>query len=94
VLQTPAGALFARWSGETTPTSQRLVRTLELTAAGVIAAFFLSRLLSSILFGITALDVVTFVAVPPCLIGIALLAGYLPARRATRADPVSSLRHE
>jgi predicted permease len=73
-------------------------RTFTLAAAGIlaglVAAFFLSRFLSSILFGITAHDALTFVAVPFCLIVIALLAGYLPARRATRVDPVRSLRYE
>ena len=74
-----------------------LGRTFKLAAlgilAGLVAAFFLSRFLSSILFGITAHDTVTFIAVPFCLIVIALLAGYLPARRATRVDPVTSLRY-
>jgi predicted permease len=75
-----------------------LARTLKLTVAGIlaglIAAFFLSKFLSTILFGITAHDPVTFVVAPACLITIALLAGYLPARRATRVDPVTSLRYE
>jgi predicted permease len=75
-----------------------LARTFKLTAlgifAGLVAAFFLSRFLSSILFGITEHDTITFIAVPLCLIVIALLAGYLPARRATRVDPVTSLRYE
>jgi putative ABC transport system permease protein len=75
-----------------------LARTFKLTAAGIlaglVAAFFLSRFLSSILFGITAHDAITFIAVPLCLIVIALLAGYLPARRATHVDPVKSLRYE
>jgi predicted permease len=75
-----------------------LGRTFKLTAlgivAGLIAAFFLTRFLSSILFGISAHDTLTFVAVPLCLVAIALLAGYLPARRATKVDPVTSLRYE
>jgi putative ABC transport system permease protein len=75
-----------------------LGRTFQLAvggiAAGLLAAFFLSRFLNTILFGITAHDPLTFVVVPACLILIALLAGYLPARRATRVDPVRSLRYE
>jgi putative ABC transport system permease protein len=75
-----------------------LGRTFKLAAlgivAGLVAAFFLSRFLSSILFGITTHDAVTFALVPFCLVAIALLAGYIPARRATRVDPVSSLRYE
>ena len=75
-----------------------LGRTFRLTALGIavglVAAFFLSQFLSSILFGITTHDTVTFVSVPLCLIAIALLAGYLPARRAIRVDPVRSLRYE
>jgi hypothetical protein len=75
-----------------------LGHTFLLAAAGIVAglfaAFFLSRFLNTILFGITTHDPLTFVLVPSCLMLIALLAGYLPARRATRVDPVRSLRYE
>ncbi len=75
-----------------------LGRTLKLTgagiAAGVVAAFFLSRFLARLLFGVTAHDLVTFLLVPLFLLSLALLAGYLPARRATRVNPVKSLRYE
>jgi ABC-type antimicrobial peptide transport system permease subunit len=75
-----------------------LGRTFKLTAlgiiAGLVAAFFLSRFLNSILFGITVHDPLTFGLVPLSLLAVALLAGYLPARRATRVDPVSSLHYE
>lgn len=75
-----------------------LGRTFLLAAAGIsvglLAAFFLTRFLGTILFGVTAHDTATFVVVPLCLITIALLAGYWPARRATLIDPVRSLRYE
>lgn len=75
-----------------------LGRTLKLAAigiaAGLVTAFFLSQFLASLLFGITTHDPLTFATVPLCLIVVALLAGYIPARRATRVDPVTSLRYE
>ena len=61
---------------------------------GVAGAFVVSRLMRSLLFGIGAIDGATFIAVPVLLAGIALLASYIPARRASRIDPATSLRYE
>lgn len=70
----------------------------RLAAAGVALGLALSlaltRLISSLLFGVTALDLLTFVSVAAILCGIALLASYIPARRAMRVDPVVALRYE
>jgi len=61
---------------------------------GLVAAAAVSRMVSSLLFGISAVDPVTFVVVPLLLAGMALLASYLPAVRATRIDPAAALRGE
>ncbi|HEV8146423.1 MAG TPA: ABC transporter permease [Bryobacteraceae bacterium] len=63
-------------------------------AAGIGAAFALTRLMSSLLFGVSPLDPVTYVLVPIGLLGAAFVASYLPARRATVIDPVQALRSE
>jgi len=63
-------------------------------ALGLAAAFVLSRFLESLLFGIVTTDPVTYVGVPILLTAVAALAAYLPARRATRVDPVQALRTE
>jgi predicted permease len=63
-------------------------------AAGVVAALALTRLMSTLLFGIAPTDPPTFVAIPLLLSAVALLATYIPARRATRVDPMQSLRYE
>lgn len=63
-------------------------------AIGVLLAFACSRLLRSSLFGVTTNDPVTYVAIPLLLIVVALLSSYLPARRATRVDPLVALRAE
>jgi putative ABC transport system permease protein len=53
-----------------------------------------ARLLKSFLFGLTGIDPVTYVAVAAILIAASLLAAFLPARRATRIDPLVALRYE
>jgi ABC-type antimicrobial peptide transport system permease subunit len=63
-------------------------------AIGVIAALLTTRLLSSFLVGVSATDPLTFVLVPLLFIAVALAASAAPARRATRADPVSALRSD
>jgi len=63
-------------------------------ALGAGGAAALSRLMTSLLFGVTPLDATTYVAVSASLFAVALLAGYLPARRVTRVDPMQSLRAE
>lgn len=61
---------------------------------GVAMALALTRFLRSLLFDVSATDTVTLVAVPLLLVGVALVAAYLPARRATRVDPMLALRNE
>jgi putative ABC transport system permease protein len=62
--------------------------------AGAAGAALLTRLMTDLLFGVEPFDPVTFALVALVLGGIALLAGYLPGRRATRVDPVIALRAE
>jgi len=71
---------------------------LELTVAGsvvgLIGAAALTRVMASLLFGVSATDLATFSAVPLLLVATAMIASYIPALRATRVDPVVALRDE
>ncbi len=64
------------------------------TALGAAGAFVLTRFLSGLLFGVSSLDPLTFVAMAVTLIAVTLLACYIPARRASRVDPLIALRYE
>ena len=74
--------------------TQGLKLTLIGATVGVAGAFGLTRLISSLLYGVTTTDPLTFVGVALLLILVALLACYLPARRAMKVDPIVALRYE
>lgn len=71
-----------------------MLLTLTGIIIGVLASWALTRVMANLLFGITATDLPTFIAVSAVLAGVALIANYIPARRATLVNPVIALRYE
>ena len=87
-LGAPRGAIFRQ------VTSGALRLLLVGGAVGVLLALAVARLLTSMLFGISPYDSVTFLVVPLGLLAVVVIASYLPARRATKVDPMVALRYE
>ena len=73
---------------------QGLLLTLLGVVVGVCAAFALTRLMASLLFGVQPTDPLTFISVPLLLAAVALSASFIPAQRASKVSPMEALRHE
>ena len=73
---------------------QGMLLTFAGLVIGIVAGTFVTRVLTDMLFGVTPRDPLTFIGVPVLLLVVAFLACYIPARRATRIDPLVALRYE
>ena len=83
-----------RWEVVKLVVGQGMRLVMTGVVVGLVGAFLLSRLLESLLFQVTATDLVTYASVAALLAGVALFACYVPARRATRIDPMIALRND
>ena len=73
---------------------QGLRLVLMGVAIGLAGAFVLTRVMSTLLFGVSPTDPLTFISISTVLVSVALLASYVPALRATRVDPMFALRYQ
>ena len=74
--------------------SQGVKLTIMGVAGGLLGAYLATRAIASVLYGVSATDPLTFILVSLMLVAVALLACYVPARRATKVDPLTVLRYE